>query len=84
MNKWNDNDNQVFHHCFPLLQLRVIAYDDASPNKIATATVSIYVTRNPNAPVFVGGPYSAIIPETQSLGALVIQTAATDLDQVIL
>ncbi|XP_035826841.1 protocadherin Fat 4, partial [Aplysia californica] len=60
--------------------LRVIAYDDASPNRVATATVPIFVTRNPNAPTFVNGPYSTVIPETYNLGNLVIQVTGTDRD----
>ena len=62
--------------------LRVTAYDDASPGRVATATVPIFVTRNPNAPVFLNGPYSTVIAETYSLGALVIQTTGNDLDGV--
>ena len=60
----------------------MIAYDDASPARVATATVPISVTRNPNAPTFVGAPYSTVVPETQNLGARVIQTAAMDIDGV--
>ncbi|GFN78435.1 protocadherin fat 4, partial [Plakobranchus ocellatus] len=64
--------------------LRVIAYDTAYPTAIATATVPIFVTRNPSAPTFVTDPYVTTIPETFSLGANVTRVEARDADGDVL
>ena len=68
--------------CCAVLQLRVIAYDSASPSRSATATVDIRVGRNPAAPVFTRSVYEQTIAETYALGAVVEQIIANDTDGV--
>ena len=62
--------------------MRVIAYDDASPARVATSTVDIVVTRNPSAPIFTSSIYQQTIAETYSLGAIVLTVSASDQDGV--
>ena len=71
------------HPTFPsLFQLRVIAYDSASPARTATSTVNIQVSRNPSAPVFTRAVYEQTIPETYPLGTAVETVLASDADGV--
>lgn len=62
--------------------LGLLAYDTAYPNMFGTATATISVNRNPNAPVFVNQVCSATILETNDIGSLIYNATATDADGV--
>lgn len=64
------------------LQLRIVAYDSTYPENQATATVSLSVERNPNAPTFVDKSYVIDINEKFSLGTVVMTIRAEDDDAV--
>ena len=59
---------------------RVTAIDNLRPNQIATATVAINVIRNQNGPIFSLPSYTNTIPETTSVGTVVLNVTARDLD----
>lgn len=63
-------------------QLRVTCFDDADPNRVATADVTIVVQRNANAPRFSSGEYRVTVEETAILGEPVETVTATDDDGV--
>ncbi|KAK3089813.1 hypothetical protein FSP39_006721 [Pinctada imbricata] len=59
---------------------RVTAYDSARINARATATVAIFVVRNPNGPIFSLPSYGTTINENQAIGQFLLNVTATDLD----
>ena len=63
-------------------QLQVICYDDIYPDNIATALVTIDVTRNPNDPRFVDETYEKTLDEKHPLGGNVLTIRASDDDNV--
>lgn len=65
-----------------LLQVTMVAFDTVYPNNRATATATISVNRNPNGPTFNPQVYKRQIDEDTSLGALIVDVNATDLDNV--
>ena len=65
-------------------QLRVGAYDDKVSHQVATTTVLISVTRNPNQPEFQNLPYQVTLQETTLVGTSVYRINATDRDGVSL
>ena len=60
------------------------AFDDARPNQVALANVTITVNRNPSLPVFTNLRQVINIPETQALGETIASVLATDADGVSL
>ena len=66
------------------IQLGVRAFDDARPNQVALANVTITVNRNPSLPVFTNLRQVINIPETQALGESIASVLATDADGVSL
>ncbi len=60
----------------------MVAYDSIYPENEATATVTVSVTRNPNAPSFRSDNYQATIDEKFGLGSSVLEVLADDLDEV--
>ncbi|KAL5018737.1 hypothetical protein ScPMuIL_004459 [Solemya velum] len=58
----------------------VKAYDTAYPNQLATATATIFVTRNPNAPYFSQALYRETVYESEITGATVVEVRAFDID----
>ena len=65
------------------LQLRVTAYDDADPNRVATADVTIVVQRNANAPKFEPSEYRKSVEESETLGEPIVTVTASDADKVV-
>ena len=65
-----------------VLQIRVSAYDSASPSQRVTAVVVVTVSRNENGPRFSHSTYSAEASHDAKLGDLVTTVNATDADQV--
>ena len=63
-------------------QARIIAYDTANTGQKATATVTITVIRNPNAPRFTQSNYDVTINDRYVLGQQVFDLRATDADNV--
>lgn len=65
-------------------QFEIIAYDSFYPNDRATATVTVNVNRNPDAPRFANNElnYRISIDETQKVGTTVLDINATDTDGV--
>ncbi|KAL5018741.1 hypothetical protein ScPMuIL_004463 [Solemya velum] len=61
-------------------KIQVTAYDDGSPGKTATATVTVSVVHNPNTPQFSLPSYSTTIWEYESVTSEVIRLTATDAD----
>jgi len=60
----------------------VIAYDNAYPDQVSTATVTVEVTRNQYAPIFMQPEFQDKITENHRLGTSVLQVKAEDRDQV--
>ncbi|KAJ8318063.1 hypothetical protein KUTeg_003154 [Tegillarca granosa] len=60
--------------------LKVIAYDTQSRAQVATADVSITVSRNVNPPIFTQSRYQTTISESYAFGVPVIKVSATDRD----
>ncbi|XP_046579032.1 protocadherin Fat 4-like [Haliotis rubra] len=60
--------------------LRVKAHDSAFMSQIATATISIFIARNDNPPIFIREPYTIELPEEFALGQRVINITAEDAD----
>lgn len=60
------------------------AYDSSVPSQTTTADLTINVLRNINPPVFSQDTYSTRISEAASIGSRLIDTTATDLDNVSL
>ena len=58
------------------------AYDDAEPGRVATADVTILVSRNANAPKFGEQSYRVTVEDTVSLGETITSIEATDEDGV--
>ena len=67
---------------FVVVQLRVLAFDDLYLDQVATATVSVKVTRNENAPRFSKSEYTKSLAENHRLGSSVLEVTATDADNV--
>ena len=65
---------------FSIPKVRVLAQDGGSPQRSATSTVLITVTRNLNAPQLLQQNYTVSIYETQNLGESILQIQATDQD----
>lgn len=63
-----------------LLQFVIQAFDENDPAAKATATVTINVDRNANAPVFDKNVYTATIHETRTLGDVFETVKAEDKD----
>jgi hypothetical protein len=66
-----------------IFQLRVMAFDSLYPKRIATATGTISITRNPNAPVLT--PSATFYKKIESIypfGVAVLTITATDADKV--
>ena len=63
-----------------LFQFSVQAYDDYKKVSTPSAIVTIYVTRNLNAPRFVETTYQAEIMNKQLVNSFVFDANATDLD----
>ncbi|XP_041364043.1 protocadherin Fat 4-like [Gigantopelta aegis] len=76
--------NNLRDDILSLYTLRIIAYDDGSPDKTGTATVNILLTRNPSTPVFDQNIYEVTIPAAHSLGATVVEVNAQDQDGDVL
>ena len=62
-------------------QLRVTMLDDGNPEKVATAAVTIPVTRNVNAPKFSNSNYENTVNENIDVGLSILKVSATDADQ---
>ncbi|XP_046579035.1 protocadherin Fat 4-like [Haliotis rubra] len=60
--------------------LRVKAHDSAFMSQTATATISIFIARNDNPPIFIREPYTIELPEEFALGQRVINITAEDAD----
>ena len=60
----------------------MIAYDNAYPDQVSTATVPVEVTRNEFAPIFSRPEFETSITENHRLGSSVIKVKATDRDKV--
>lgn len=58
----------------------MLAQDGGSPQRSATSTVLITVTRNLNPPQLLQQNYTVSIFETQNLGESIVQIQATDQD----
>lgn len=58
------------------------AYDSLATRLVATATVTIQVTRNPSTPVFELTSYQKTINEYYPIGQMVLNITATDPDNV--
>ena len=72
----------VYTSTFPPLQLNIVAYDSAYPEKEATATVTIAVLRNQNGPTFIpSSTYEKTIVEGAPVGGEIITVKAQDLDE---
>ncbi len=65
-----------------LLQLRVQAYDSASPDQKIYTEIVFPIKRNENSPQFTTQVFNADISENHALGVSIIQLTATDNDQV--
>ena len=63
-------------------QLKLIAYDTTYPENQATATITVDVLRNPNAPSFPDSRYEITVDERTDLGVSVFQAQAYDADEV--
>lgn len=61
----------------------MLATDNGSPARSATAIVIVDIQRNFQAPVWVQTSYSVAIPETQSFGVNFLQVSATDGDSQV-
>ncbi|XP_060080745.1 protocadherin Fat 4-like, partial [Ylistrum balloti] len=72
------NQNLLLNDVQQNYQLRVIAYDSVYPENPATATVSVFVSRNSNAPVFIDTPYSRTVYDHIPLGTRIVDINATD------
>lgn len=70
------------YYSFDLLQLVVTAYDSLATRLVATATVTIHVTRNPSTPIFELTSYQTTITEYYPIGQMVLNITATDPDSV--
>lgn len=64
-------------------QVRILATDNGTPARSATAVAIIDIRRNFQAPSWNQQLYSVVIPETQSLGVPFQQVTATDLDSQV-
>lgn len=62
--------------------MRVKAYNSERPTAVATATVSITMLRNAEAPVFTESSYQVQIYDNHRLGTAVTSVSATDPDGV--
>lgn len=60
-----------------------MAEDGGSPPRSATATATINILRNLNAPVFNPRDYPATIYETHQVGVDIVTVTATDADQIV-
>lgn len=67
------------------VRLSVTATDNGIPNRSSTfnAIVTINIIRNENDPFFVNTPYITTIPETTTLGSLVLTVTARDNDNIV-
>lgn len=66
------------------LQLRVVAFDPAYPDKKASTDVIITVLRNVNGPIFVpSATYDELVFDTTDIGASIVHVSATDQDQEV-
>ena len=63
-------------------QLRVVAYDNTTPNQRATADVAITMLRNINSPIFAPDNYIETIPEETAVGTAILRVTASDADNV--
>ncbi|KAJ8319080.1 hypothetical protein KUTeg_004171 [Tegillarca granosa] len=69
----------------PSYRLQLIAYDTYYPNNRATATATVFVTRNPNAPVFQpNANYDVRLVETVPVGTVAVNVTATDIDNDVI
>ena len=64
--------------------MKLLAFDTFYPNNYGTATATIFVNRNPNAPIFSIPNYRVTIAETSPLGMMIVDTNATDADLDVL
>ena len=65
------------------MQVRVVAYDSATPKQRASAVVYVTVKRNENKPLFKDDSYSASINTTYPQGLLILQVKAADKDSQV-
>ena len=65
-----------------VFQLRVTVHDSGKPEKTATTTVRVPMTRNVNTPKFSKTSYGATFNENIPVGSSILQVAATDADGV--
>jgi len=72
----------IHHFAECNFQLRVTAYDDQDPGRLATAEVTILVQRNANAPKFKQTSYRTTLDEKSPLGVGIINVTASDGDGV--
>lgn len=63
--------------------MRILATDNGSPARSATAVAIIDIRRNFQAPTWNQQLYAVVIPETQSLGVPFQQVTASDLDSQV-
>ena len=71
------------HFCYILKQVRVQAQDNGIPSRRGYALVYVYVTRNFNAPVWVGVSYQTTVGETQSLDTVFFTVTVNDADNQV-
>ncbi|WAQ95445.1 FAT4-like protein [Mya arenaria] len=69
--------SMIYLSCF---QFVVTAYDSLSPRLVATATVTITVSRNPSTPIFALPSYTESINEYYPIGNQLFNITATDPD----
>lgn len=62
--------------------IKVYASDNNAASKSTEATVTVYIIRNPNPPVFAQGSYNVSVSEYANIGKSVITIRATDADPV--
>ena len=62
------------------IQVRVLATDNGSPARSATAIVVVDIQRNFQPPTWLQTTYSSSVLETQALGIPFQQVSATDAD----
>lgn len=64
--------------------MRAQAYDLGNPQLTgAEVNITVFVVGNDNPPFFINSPYFRTLDETESVGTLVYDTSANDLDTLV-
>jgi protocadherin Fat 4 len=66
------------------LQVRVLARDNGSPARSATAVVTVDIQRNFQAPIWVDTSKSVTIPEVLAYGVTFTNVQANDFDSQVM